>query len=405
MAQAQRTDCHRPGALIPAHYEDQFSFSLPSSSGGGHVPGFLWDCVYDKRPGRFTEFGFVPDGPLGTHGPDDRCCAKRFLETHKAARLGTPGKCDVCGAHYVHGTVFLHTPTGEVVLMGHDCADKYGAMYDMSAAELHRERMQHALAKAVARKQNEEARNKYLAERPELAAAFALLDAPDQTPRQLTILRDMREKLVQYKSLSDKQIAFAIRLANEVRNPPPVVVEPEACAVPAFTEARPIITGTILHSKWVESDYGGAQKMLLAVDVDGKRWKAWGTVPSGVEGTCQELKGRTITIRAQVQVKQGEVGFAFLKRPTLYVPPAPKKPRPTKAQRLQRKARDWFSKMGRQALYWGSMETVLNLRTEWAVTRVYGRDSSGWKGPGCGAGAPVVQEGEQSSRTPAAEGV
>ncbi len=333
MAQAQRTDPHRPGAIIPAHYEGQFSFSLPSSTGGMPIPGFMWNCEYDKRPGKVTEFGFVPEGPLGAHDGTGRCCAVAYLEAHKAARHGNPGKCDVCGAHYVHGTMYLHSPSGEAVLMGHDCADKYGALYDATEAELARERTMYGMRLACTRKQNDDARAKFLSENAGLAEALATAPPSPAAYGPASILADLRSKFTQYLSLSPKQVALAMRLADEIRNPKPKAEEAPKAPAPISKE-RQVITGTIVHTKWQESDYGGSLKMLLLVDTPAGQWKAWGTVPSGIEyQNPAELKGRQVKINALVEVSRNDTSFAYLKRPTVYTEPKPRAKAPTKALR------------------------------------------------------------------------
>jgi hypothetical protein len=95
--------------------------------------------------------------------------------------------------------------------------------------------------------------------------------------------------------------------------------------------------------------------MLLVVTTPEGQWKAWGTVPSGIEySSPAELKGREVTINAMVEPKRGEPCFAFLKRPTVYMEPKPRAKAPTKPQRFQRKAREWYAKQRRIELYWGS---------------------------------------------------
>lgn len=70
---------------------------------------------------------------------------------------------------------------------------------------------------------------------------------------------------------------------------------------------RQEICGTVLSVKWVESDWGGADKMLVERD-DGA--KLYGTVPSSV----QVRKGDRVTLTAEV-MEPKEPGFAVFKRP------------------------------------------------------------------------------------------
>ncbi len=80
----------------------------------------------------------------------------------------------MCGAHFGYGTMFKHEPTGEIVHMGHDCANKYGAMYDLSAWELANNRIRAAAAKHIKRTANDREREQFLGEHPGLADAFTV---------------------------------------------------------------------------------------------------------------------------------------------------------------------------------------------------------------------------------------
>lgn len=318
----ERTDCHRPGAIIPAHYTQVMAFSLPGTFGGMHDPGYRWDCAYDRRPMRATEFGLVPEGPLGEHDPDGQCCTKRYQETHpELASFGHAGKCGVCGAHYREGVLFAHT-SGDLVFMGHDCADKYEALYDASAAELDADRRHAAAAKYVQRKKNDDERTAFLSANPGLAEAFAAIEsgkgqtAEGRACRAVYILEDLKARFVQWRSLSPKQVALAIKLAGEVLNPPPARVEPAKVPAPKTSE-RIELTGKIVHTKVVDGPYGSSLKMLLVVTTYEGEWKAWSTIPAALDRPEAGWLGLVVTLRAKLEVSRDDPSFAFLKRPTL----------------------------------------------------------------------------------------
>jgi hypothetical protein len=164
MAKPQRTDPHRPGAIIPANYEDWRYYSLPSMCDGYPMPAMHIDCAariptIDKR-GTIT--GYVT--PVC---PDSGRCCVESVERHAArdgrAVFGSRGKCGVCGACFVRGTMFRHSLDGAMVHMGHDCADKYAMMFDSSQLEIERGRAEKALATQITRTKNDRERVAFLA--------------------------------------------------------------------------------------------------------------------------------------------------------------------------------------------------------------------------------------------------
>lgn len=74
----ERTDAHRPSAIIPTDYVFVLHYSLPI---GGI--GFNTAALTELRA------------------------------SAKFAATGGIGKCSVCGACYNHGEVWLHVPTNE----------------------------------------------------------------------------------------------------------------------------------------------------------------------------------------------------------------------------------------------------------------------------------------------------
>jgi len=80
----------------------------------------------------------------------------------------------------------------------------------------------------------------------------------------------------------------------------------------AIEEGRQTITGTITATKWQDSPYGSTLKMLV---IDGKGLKYWGTVPGGLDGTREDLKGARVRFLATVEASDDPL-FGFFKRPT-----------------------------------------------------------------------------------------
>lgn len=274
---AQRTDAHRPGIIVPANYEYQICYSLPR---GAFVPAINVDCTMPV-PSAWNEHG-TPISWITPTCPDNgRCCVR---SAHRAAGrrgveiFGHAGKCGVCGACYSYGVVFLHEPTGALVHMGHDCADKYEAMYDLSAWELRNKRAEKAAAVQIERTRRTEARAAFLGSHAGLAEDLELGD--DRGTGGRAILADMARRFTQFCSLSEKQVAFARRLADEIRNPPPP--KPEELRAVAPTGKGVEFEGDVVSAKIHEGEWGSAWKVTLKVETESGSWLAYGTVPRGL---------------------------------------------------------------------------------------------------------------------------
>jgi hypothetical protein len=358
MANKQRTDAHRPGALIPAHYEDWNSYSLATTCGGWPIPRIGVDCsdpiAQHDGKGRITGYTYPVCKDTG------RCCVASTERHARAAGcevFGSAGRCGVCGAHFGYGTMFKHEPTGEIVHMGHDCANKYGAMYDLSAWEIENGRIRSAAAKHIKRTENDRARAKFLDEHPGLADAFTV---------EHRIIADIHARFVQWHSISDKQIALVMKLANEVRNPAPP--KPEELRVTAPTGKGVEFEGEIVSAKLSMSEqYGSSWKITVRVQTDAGSWLAWGTCPSNIlelvrGGGSREVRTELIGLRlavkstlerpaardasdmetdvgrAKVEQRNRETHFVFMRRPSatiagLYDHPVRGKARKSKAKK------------------------------------------------------------------------
>ncbi len=298
-----RTDCHRPGAIVPAHYKQVLCYSLPTTEGGWPVHAIGVNCELDHR--------HEVDGHIvnGTHQPDGLCCVVAMHGSGKVfAETGGTGQCSVCGTHFVYGEVWRHTPTGVLIHIGHECAAKYQLLADRSAWELENRRVRNAAAVACQRAQNAEERAAFLAAHPELVDAFALVD-------KHPILADLHDKFTRYLSLSDRQIALAVKLADEIRHPQPEEVHVAA----PVSDARVTIRGVLVSKKTHEGAYGTTIKGTIKVHTDAGVWLAWGTLPDsllcGYNGAPRAEVGDTVELQAKLMPGR-ESHFVFWKRPT-----------------------------------------------------------------------------------------
>ncbi len=296
MARPARTDAHRPSAIIPANYEYILSFSTAASQGGMSVPSININC--ELIVGTNT----VP----GVHRANGRCCIIAIKQHGGifAADAG-PGRCSVCGTHYVYGDVWFHKPTNEYICIGHDCADKYTLLADRSEWEMRNLRTREAIMKEITRKQNAEERAEFLAKHPGLEAALEC---------KHDIVRDIASKFYAYCSLSDKQVALVFKLAGEA-----AVAKPAEQHVAAPT-GKTTFRGTVVSCKAHESDYGTQIKLTVKVATPEGSWLAWGTAPAAILNSFESydyatlLRGCEVELTATLEAGR-EPHFVFMKRP------------------------------------------------------------------------------------------
>lgn len=249
--------------------------------------------------------------------------------------IGT-SRCDHCGhAHFHYGDVYRHRASGQYIVVGWQCSNDVFS-FD-SRRQLDQRNAKRSLAGIRKRGKMAAAAAAVLASNPGLEDALKLADSGDGNEQ--SILGDLRAKLVQWGNLSEKQIAFAIRLGDQVRTGDTAEVRKARKAaeraeqlkdVAPWTEGRQTVQGEVLTVRFDDGFYP-AWKWLVQ-QLDGKR--VWGTVPTPVldaiiemtvpgtvEGTtrhceAQDLKGRQVKFDAAVQPKDDDGHFAFYKRPT-----------------------------------------------------------------------------------------
>lgn len=304
-ARTARTDAHRPSAIVPADYDYVLSFSLATTDDGWPVPAININCET-----RISAIAHNADGSVTVtqrqHRADGRCCVIGIKQHGGVfATDAGPGRCSVCGTHYVYGDVWFHRPTQEYICLGHDCADKYSLLADRSEWEMENLRTRDGLAKELARKQNDEERAAFLAKHPGLSEALEC---------QHNIVRDIAQKFITYRALSEKQIALVFKLANEAATPKPA--EQHVAAPTGKTTFR----GTVVSAKSQESQYGTSIKITVKVSTPEGTWLAWGTAPSAILNSFEGydyaavLRGCEVEITATLEAGK-EPHFVFMKRP------------------------------------------------------------------------------------------
>jgi len=306
----KRTDAHRPGAIVPTDYIYMMSYSLAGTEDG-------WPCP-----------------AIGVEAALTLCREAQGEGSAVFAVFGWLGKCGVCGACYRHGDLWRHEPTGALVHLGHDCADKYQMVADRMDYERELDGVRRAgeadrkrSAAAIARELKAERAAAWCAAQPGLAEALEL---------DHDISRDLKAKMVQYGSLSERQIALAHKLVTDAAARVKREAERATEVMVAAPQGKRIsFQGVVVGAKAVESQWGVAVKITVKVDGEGGSWLAWGTMPQGVQDdawsdaeaaawraagkdgnakTPERICGRRVSITATLKPGR-EAHFALMERP------------------------------------------------------------------------------------------
>lgn len=281
----RRTDPHAPATLVASDYAYVLSYALPCSDGFS----FNVQAARDFAVQHEAEF---------FHGGEHRTWGI--------------GRCSVCGARFNMGDIWRHTPTGQYIHIGHECAAKY----DMVAECEEFEEALSRRAKDVLARQREGARQQFLAEHPGLAEDF-------EVGKDHPVIADIAASLARYPYLSVKQVALVRKLAAEIRNPP----EPERHVTAPTGKVE--FTGTVISAKVkaYEGTWGIQYRSVVTVKVETPEgsWLAWGTLPKGIDedfcGTngyklpLDEMRGLIVRIKATLEPGK-DAHFALMTRPS-----------------------------------------------------------------------------------------
>lgn len=300
----QRNDIHRPSQVVPADYTELFIYAHATTVDGWPVPGFNISLLCAQRTGR--AFYAASDANPGEVQPfkDDNGKPYPMAACHKG------GNCDTCGAYHVHGSVFLHIPTGECIAIGWQCAEKMDLAMDLAEIQ----RMKGA---------RQELRLSVVTKAKRRAALRLFVQDTDRELRQALrvdhyITQDIRGKLIRNAAkygakLSEKQAALVMKLAREAAQP-----KVEEVHVPApVSEKRQTIEGVVVSCR--TNDWGNL-RMTVKVTTDAGVWLANGTCPAaisdGIELGNSGLRGCTVRFDAKMTDTGSDEHFAFFKRPT-----------------------------------------------------------------------------------------
>jgi hypothetical protein len=238
----------------------------------------------------------------------------RKLSAEGVKLAGPGGVCHHCGKAIVWSCHYRYLPTGDRVTFGFICA---------GILDLTDNRIDHEMALLKRRAENErraqawsdqvqQRNDEWWANYP-TEAAFVQNFADDDNG----FINFLRSGIERFGSPLPSHIASLQRfIAGRERMIQNKLAEAKALEnAPAITEGRYQIEGTILSTKWKESDYGDTLKMVVQSDSGNK---VWGTVPNNLINEVGEenLRGTRISFKATIKPSEGDDHFGYVSRPT-----------------------------------------------------------------------------------------
>ena len=285
----QRTDEHRPSAIIPEDYEYVAMEYLPWPQ---------WQWLQANR---------------------------EFIRKHMARTGGTysthhhGGNCMVCGnVNALYTVLFYHSKTNTYVRMGTDCAEKL----DMSVGQ-DMNAFRSRVARGLEAERGKRKAMEFLSDNG-MIRAWEIYDSPDTDREDWAgrTLCDIVGKLVKWGSISEKQQGFLRSLITKydsreqiAREREQAQAEREAARQAEHEAAAPCpsgritVTGVVLTVKERDTQFGCVLKMLVQA-TDG--YKVWGTVPRVIDPD----RGDTVEFVATVTPSKDDTKFGFASRPS-----------------------------------------------------------------------------------------
>lgn len=286
-----REDIHSPKSFIPGDYKRIGNFYQGDSKEWNQA----YSVDHDELEANLAQLGATFD--YGSRrGP--------WFDGNFSSR----GTCDHCGARFLHGAVFLHKPTGELIVSGQTCAEKLGlasqADFDMFWKKKEVERLNR-------QKMVQEERQRFLQGNPRAKEQLEWLGDLGQAALDDNFFSSLIYQLDETKGYWSNAQMDALDRArdryeeNQLRKQRELERQKNATPCPNGAET---ITGEVLSTKWVESQWGSTKKMLVA---DDRGFKVWGTIPSSMDAD----RGDRVTFIANIEQSDDDQYFGFFKRP------------------------------------------------------------------------------------------
>jgi len=219
------------------------------------------------------------------------------------------GTCDHCGSHFAWGNVYEYIPTGEKVVVGHICADKF----NMTSHTQLKQREAERRAEAFRKRKKINAAEKLYRERNWLISN--ILDS--ELAKTNDFIGDLKRKLHEYGSLTERQGAAAI--ASTIKDFWYKGAKEEQEANQAEAEDVPEgkgleVTGRIISTRYQDSKFAYGVTELKMLVQDDRGFRVWGTMPTSLENVGAD-SGSRIRFTANLEPSNDDPKFGFFKRP------------------------------------------------------------------------------------------
>lgn len=295
-----RTDVHSPKNINPEDYEYVCSFYIGPMPSGTSLDSMTELVGIRSQHARWVE--------LRSKNPNVNGGNWENLRT-----------CDHCGQWFFYGEMYRYIPTGENFHVGHVCADTTMGLTGNAADYKQMQRATKAIRTLLERDANEaeyamDSRDSYTFLMDNQSEDFygSLRSAIRKyghltATQQCALDNGPANKAAYQQRQAEREARAAAREANKA-----TLVEGKGLRV----------SGTIISTKTVETQYGTSFKMLVE-QADGSR--VFGTIPSSMEHSRRNAAGDvesvyveagdTVIFTANVSVSDNDRSFGFFSRP------------------------------------------------------------------------------------------
>lgn len=204
-------------------------------------------------------------------------------------------KCGVCGQRHKQGALWLHRPSQQFVIIGRQCTDKYLGLQNWSKLDRFIKRGGKLRGEYLARLKRWSELRKF--------ARGLSKDVRQALKRDHRIVRDIREKLIRFGSISEKQQALVVKIASQP-------VERKA----PCPSGKTTIVGQVVKAEERRGYDEVRRVMTVKVTTDEGIFLVWGTCPRSLP--LNDLKGKNVSFNASVTPSDRDKSFGFFKRPT-----------------------------------------------------------------------------------------
>lgn len=218
------------------------------------------------------------------------------MHNHKRAEHQGMFNCGHCGHTLNQANILFHCPTGEWIIVGADCIERFHMTALQYKSWRNREQLRAQRTALTEKLHKIDPRLVILADRP------ALMELHN---RFLSNIADQAEKY----DLSEKQVAAVLRTLDQIEDRQREKAERMATAQPA-PSGKAQVVGRVLSIKDYENDYGVTWKMIVE---DDRGFRVFVSVPRAIDDV---ERGDRVTFVATLTPADDDPTFAFGKRPT-----------------------------------------------------------------------------------------